>query len=47
MDRKYIGPLLFAAGMASTLCCDFLHALDPYVAQIIMYIGINIIMTRA
>jgi branched-chain amino acid transport system permease protein len=47
MDRKYIGPLLFAAGLASTLCCDFLHALDPYVAQIIMYIGINIIMTAS
>jgi ABC-type branched-chain amino acid transport system, permease component len=36
--------LLFSAGLAGALCCDFLHVLDPYVAQILMYIGINIIM---
>jgi branched-chain amino acid transport system permease protein len=47
MDRKYIGPLLFIAGIACTICCDFFRLLDPYVAQIIMYIGINVIMTAS
>jgi branched-chain amino acid transport system permease protein len=47
MDRKYHEPLLFLAGLTCTLFCDFLHVLNPYVAQIIMYIGINIIMTAS
>jgi len=47
MKRKLALFLLFSAGLTCALCCDFLRLLDPYVAQILMYIGINIIMTAS
>ncbi len=38
--------LLFALAGAFALC-DYTQCIDPYVAQIIMYIGINIILTAS
>jgi branched-chain amino acid transport system permease protein len=37
--------LFLSAGFATALCCDVFHVLNPYIAQIVMYIGINIILT--
>jgi branched-chain amino acid transport system permease protein len=45
MRRIPITAVVLAAGFAAALCCDALHLLDAYIAQILMYIGINIILT--
>ena len=47
MPSKFIGPGLFLCGLAATLSCDAFHLIDPYIAQIFMYIGINVIMTAS
>src|SRR5208337_2101742 len=45
MPRKIFIGLLLAAGFAAALVFDTLNLADQYIAQIIMYIGINIILT--
>jgi branched-chain amino acid transport system permease protein len=47
MIAQYKGPVLFIVCLISCLICDALHLIDPYIAQILMYIGINIIMTSS
>ena len=44
MPRLKFGRISIIAGFIAALCCDFMHLVDPYVAQILMYIGINIIL---
>ncbi len=45
MPRKFLICILLAAGLAVAFALDTLQLVDQYIAQIIMYIGINIILT--
>ena len=45
MRRPIIVVFLLAAGFAAALLCDTFDLADQYFSQIIMYIGINIILT--
>ncbi len=45
MQRRIKSLLLAAAGLTAAICCDSFHLVDPYAAQILMYMGINIILT--
>jgi branched-chain amino acid transport system permease protein len=45
MAKRHIPLILFAAGLTTCLALDLTGGLDPYVAQIVIYIGINIILT--
>jgi branched-chain amino acid transport system permease protein len=47
MNRKILIPSLIAAGFAAALVLDRFPVLDPYVMQILMYIGINIMLTTS
>jgi branched-chain amino acid transport system permease protein len=47
MVPRRFWPILFMCGLACTITCDLLHLIDPYIAQILMYIGINVIMTSS
>jgi branched-chain amino acid transport system permease protein len=47
MRRSLLIKLLLAAGLACALLLDRIPVLDPYIMQIIMYIGINIILTTS
>ena len=45
MPRKISMGLLLVAGFAAAFVCDTFNLADQYLAQIIMYIGINVILT--
>lgn len=47
MMRRAATPLLLVAGLATCLLLDHFALVDPYLAQILMYIGINIILTAS
>jgi branched-chain amino acid transport system permease protein len=47
VKKKHLTPLLLSAALVLFFVCDMLHCIDSYVAQIIMYIGINIILTAS
>jgi branched-chain amino acid transport system permease protein len=45
--RKYLLPVLFIGVLAALMACDATGCIDSYVSQIVMYIGINIILTAS
>jgi branched-chain amino acid transport system permease protein len=47
MIRNHPFRAVFVAGLAVCVAIDITGCLDPYVAQIILYIGINIILTAS
>jgi branched-chain amino acid transport system permease protein len=47
MLKKHLHVVLFAGGLCALLACDATGCIDSYIAQIIMYIGINIILTAS
>ncbi|HUI92004.1 MAG TPA: branched-chain amino acid ABC transporter permease [Chitinivibrionales bacterium] len=47
MFKKPLPIILPACGLGICILCDVLNCVDPYIAQIIMYIGINIILTAS
>jgi branched-chain amino acid transport system permease protein len=47
MRGKLLPYSLFAGALAVCAVCDATGCLDPYIAQIVMYIGINIILTAS
>jgi branched-chain amino acid transport system permease protein len=47
MKRRAILASIFTAGLACAFCFDHFSLLDPYLTQILMYIGINIILTTS
>jgi len=47
MLKKYLPFVLFVVVLAALVVCDIYNCIDSYVAQIIMYIGINIILTAS
>jgi branched-chain amino acid transport system permease protein len=47
MRKKHLPFVLFVVVLAVLIVCDIYHCIDSYVAQIIMYIGINIILTAS
>ena len=47
MRKKHLPFVLFVCVLAILIVCDMYNCMDSYVAQIIMYIGINIILTAS
>jgi branched-chain amino acid transport system permease protein len=47
MRKKHLPFILFVCVLAILFVCDTFNCIDSYVAQIIMYIGINIILTAS
>jgi branched-chain amino acid transport system permease protein len=47
MRKKHLPFILFICVLAILVVCDAFNCIDSYIAQIIMYIGINIILTAS
>jgi branched-chain amino acid transport system permease protein len=47
MRRKHIPVVLFVCALGLLFACDSMSLVDPYIGQIVMYIGINIILTAS
>jgi branched-chain amino acid transport system permease protein len=47
MLKKYRAPALFFVALGALMVCDATGCIDSYVGQIVMYIGINIILTAS
>jgi branched-chain amino acid transport system permease protein len=47
MRGKFFPVVLFICVLCALMVCDVLNCIDSYIAQIIMYIGINIILTAS
>jgi branched-chain amino acid transport system permease protein len=45
--RKYLPGVCFVGVLGALLACDLTGCIDSYIGQIIMYIGINIILTAS